>query len=206
MPTNFDNNDDNLDALSRRIEVATQELEKLGRQFSSGGIDQVIQTALKKQERQLTQQMNTIVKDAIVAAFGGVGGAGKSSVLSSLLGVIPGFARGGVLSRSTPVAYAGEAGPEVVLPLKKGPDGRLGISVQGAKGEGQRPLSSSRTPIEVHIVGGGNNSGSITSDDHAALADAVVKALDDAIDHRLGAHLQDGGMLNGLNSSRMFRS
>src|SRR5581483_479726 len=50
--------------------------------------------------------------------------------------IIP-FARGGVVTRPTIFPFAngtglmGEAGPEAIMPLKRGPDGRLGVSGGG---------------------------------------------------------------------------
>ncbi|MDQ7080124.1 MAG: phage tail tape measure protein [Paracoccaceae bacterium] len=55
--------------------------------------------------------------------------------------VVP-FARGGVVSGATPFAMRGatgvmgEAGPEAIMPLSRGPDGRLGVRAEG----GGRPV------------------------------------------------------------------
>lgn len=74
------------------------------------------------------------------ATFGGIGTIG---VLPSAKGnvfqggnVVP-FARGGVVSRPTvfPMANGaglmGEAGPEAIMPLRRGPGGRLGVEASG---------------------------------------------------------------------------
>ena len=79
-------------------------------------------------------------------------GRGIGSALSGLLGSLVGgsFAKGGVIPPGvTPFAgggvvarpsffpmrggfgLAGEAGPEAILPLRRGPDGRLGVSAAG---------------------------------------------------------------------------
>ncbi len=54
------------------------------------------------------------------------------------LGGVQAFASGGVINRPTyfpaalgPGALAGEAGPEAILPLRRGADGRLGVAAQG---------------------------------------------------------------------------
>lgn len=59
-------------------------------------------------------------------------------------GNVTAFADGGVVSRPTFFGYAGgrlglmgEAGPEAVMPLTRGPDGKLGVQTHGA---GQDPL------------------------------------------------------------------
>ena len=60
---------------------------------------------------------------------------------------LPTFAQGGILSGasaagmhggivSSPVAIAGEAGPEAVLPLKRSRDGTLGVAASGGSGAG----------------------------------------------------------------------
>lgn len=57
--------------------------------------------------------------------------------------VVP-FASGGVVAAPTffpmgrDAGLMGEAGPEAIMPLARGPDGRLGVR---AGGGGQRPLS-----------------------------------------------------------------
>ena len=68
--------------------------------------------------------------------------------------VIP-FATGGVVNRPTTFPMAGsrtglmgEAGPEAIMPLKRGSDGRLGVTAQsGASGAGQ--VQVSRVRIEL---------------------------------------------------------
>lgn len=56
-------------------------------------------------------------------------------------GLITAFANGGVVSRPTFFGYAGgrmglmgEAGPEAVMPLTRGPDGKLGVQSNGGQG------------------------------------------------------------------------
>ena len=86
------------------------------------------------------------VENAIGGIFGnlaqGIFGSARGNVLAN--GRIQPFARGGVVN--SPMLFplrngaglAGEAGPEAILPLRRGPDGRLGV----AAGEGGgRPIS-----------------------------------------------------------------
>lgn len=61
-----------------------------------------------------------------------------SATNPALAGVTP-FARGGVLARPAyfpmdagRVGLAGEAGPEAIMPLRRGADGNLGVAVSGA--------------------------------------------------------------------------
>ncbi len=95
----------------------------------------------------LDQAISGVFGAATKGLGGGVGG-GLAAGLGGLFGgfarggvfdggnVIP-FARGGVVSRPTlfPMANGaglmGEAGPEAVMPLRRGSDGRLGVAASG---------------------------------------------------------------------------
>lgn len=84
------------------------------------------------------------LQDALSAGLGsllsGVSGGGAGSagggLLSSLGSILP-FARGGVIASPSffpmngRVGLAGEAGPEAIVPLQRGSDGRLGIASSG---------------------------------------------------------------------------
>lgn len=68
----------------------------------------------------------------ILSAFTGAGSRQGGGVLAALGSISP-FARGGVVSApsffplDSGLGLAGEAGPEAILPLQRGSDGRLGI-------------------------------------------------------------------------------
>jgi len=69
------------------------------------------------------------------------GGASGGDALKAALGAIKPFAAGGVIGTPTyfPLAggglgLAGEAGPEAIMPLARGADGRLGVAVSGGRG------------------------------------------------------------------------
>lgn len=83
--------------------------------------------------------------------FGGGGGGGGTGAFGLPLpfarggvfdgsGQVTAFARGGVVDRPTLFPFAngtglmGEAGPEAILPLSRGPNGRLGVVAQGGGG------------------------------------------------------------------------
>lgn len=64
------------------------------------------------------------------------GGAGVG--LAAAMGAIKPFAAGGVIGTPTyfpmrdgGLGLAGEAGPEAIMPLARGPDGRLGVAISG---------------------------------------------------------------------------
>ncbi len=71
--------------------------------------------------------------------MGGTAGMGMSNPFGSLFG----FAKGGIFDRPVGLSMPGgasgvmaEAGPEAVMPLRRGPDGSLGIQVMGGSGGG----------------------------------------------------------------------
>ena len=72
-----------------------------------------------------------IVSSGVGAVLGGI--------TSGIGGSVKPFASGGVISSPTyfplggDVGLAGEAGPEAIMPIKRGPDGRLGVAA-GASG------------------------------------------------------------------------
>lgn len=80
--------------------------------------------------------------EGLTAGFGGLLGAASGGVTA--------FAKGGVVSGPTYFGMAGglglmgEAGPEAVMPLTRGPDGRLGVAAGG--GGGARVTVNVTTP------------------------------------------------------------
>lgn len=89
------------------------------------------------------------VTNAVASGFAGAAG-GLTSALGAALGFADGgafsagrvraFARGGVVDGATlfpmrgGTGLMGEAGPEAIMPLARGPDGRLGVAASGAAG------------------------------------------------------------------------
>jgi phage-related minor tail protein len=75
----------------------------------------------------------------ISSLFSGLtAGIGSTGVQANALGAIKPFASGGVIGAPSyfpmmdgGVGLAGEAGPEAIMPLTRGPDGRLGVSGSG---------------------------------------------------------------------------
>ena len=80
------------------------------------------------------------ISTAIGGALGGLTSAFAGGAATKM------YARGGVVGRADPVSagrgigLAGEAGPEAILPLARGADGRLGVASDGA------------TPTVVHVT------------------------------------------------------
>lgn len=104
------------------------------------------------------------------------------SMDSGAAGAISGWAKGGVFDSPSLSAYSnqihdtpqlfefakgagvfGEAGPEAIMPLKRGPDGRLGVSTHGGVGSGDvtvnvinnssQPVTASQPKISLDAMG-----------------------------------------------------
>ena len=92
-----------------------------------------LNAALKPVQNSLGAGLNGLV-GSLVGAFGFAQGGAFSA------GRVRAFARGGVVDGPTlfpmrgGVGLMGEAGPEAVMPLTRGPDGRLGVRAQGRGG------------------------------------------------------------------------
>jgi phage-related minor tail protein len=110
--------------------------------------------ALKSVAQSMADTAYSIAMRPVQQAMGGALAQGLNGVLSGLFpfekggaftqGRVMPFARGGVVSQPTAFAMRGatglmgEAGPEAIMPLARGPDGRLGVQSATAGG---RPVS-----------------------------------------------------------------
>ena len=93
--------------------------------------DLAVRLAFKPLEKSLTSGI-----ESLLSGLTGIGGAAKKTEAAS--GAIKPFAAGGVIGTPTyfpltngGVGLAGEAGPEAIMPLRRGADGRLGVSGSG---------------------------------------------------------------------------
>lgn len=102
--------------------------------------DVLRQLALRLSDMAVTQAFQPLARN-IAGGFGNLFGGGQLNGLTA-------FAAGGVIS--TPAYFplgpgglgvAGEAGPEAILPLARGRDGRLGVAMSGVG-----------TTVSVHIA------------------------------------------------------
>ena len=106
------------------------------------------------------------------------------------------FQRGGIVdsptffsARNVPRGVAGEAGPEAILPLRRGPGGRLGVDNTGA-----RSVTVNFNPrVAVAIEGAGDD-----PDANRRAARAVGEAMRDRMRELLIEETRPGGVLNSL--------
>ncbi|MEA2884108.1 MAG: hypothetical protein QOH32_3364 [Bradyrhizobium sp.] len=98
--------------------------------------DLALKLAFKPLEKSLTSGITTLLS-GLTGSVGG-GGATSSTSIAAASGAIKPFAAGGVIGTpsyfplmSGGVGLAGEAGPEAIMPLQRGPDGRLGVTGGG---------------------------------------------------------------------------
>jgi tape measure domain-containing protein len=106
-------------------------------------IAEAIKTAVEKTadvQTYVAQQDFMFDAESGAGGFGGDmgGGGGMAAALGAALyhGKVMAYANGGIpdyVNSPTlaPMALFGEAGPEAIMPLRRGPDGRLGVEVNG---------------------------------------------------------------------------
>lgn len=140
------------DALEAAVARTSSELERAAERFSStvvGGLRSAVVEG-RRLDRVLASAARSISASVLKAALKPlgealIGGSGLGSILSAAAvgavktaGNLLPFAEGGVIG--TPATFplgggrtglAGEAGPEAILPLTRGRDGRLGVTAAG---------------------------------------------------------------------------
>jgi phage-related minor tail protein len=129
-------------------------------QATAGGkqFDDVLKSlALRLSNVAVTQAFKPVAK-SIIGGVGGIfggtigGGGTVDPSVTARLGAVKPFAAGGVIGApsyfplsSGGLGLAGEAGPEAIVPLSRGSDGRLGIAMSGA-GQGGNITVQIATP------------------------------------------------------------
>lgn len=150
------------DTLLRGIETGKFEF----RQFIADVARQIAQVALTK-----------AITNLVVSAFGAQANGAAFS------GPVTPFAKGGIVGTPTKffaaggVGLMGEAGPEAIMPLKRGSDGKLGVAAQMSGGGSQYVINN-----YVTVEGG---------DDPNATAEATTKALNELMDRKIKQVLAD---------------
>ena len=117
----------------------------------------------------IAKQITMIILQTILKALGAVGGGGGGGNAASAMGSNPNvaaystFAKGGTFSNSivssptlfkfadggtTRTGLMGEAGPEAIMPLKRGADGSLGVQATGLReAMGRPPGGANGSPV-----------------------------------------------------------
>jgi phage-related minor tail protein len=156
---------------TRRFQSALADADRMSRAFSTSlsrslggaarqgqGLERVlINVGLRLARiamRPLMQGLSGAIAKGFGGGFGEDGGDEDGEVGSSLEMEPTAFARGGVLSAPTyfPIpqggglGLAGERGAEAILPLARGPDGRLGVRSDGGGGGGGNITVNIHTP------------------------------------------------------------
>ena len=121
---------------------ASDALREFGRTLSSS----ILTQALTPVQNAIGSAIGNAVQSGVTAiAGGGTAGAGTTAMADGGVvtsGRVQAFANGGVVRGPTyfgmrgGTGLMGEAGPEAIMPLKRGPDGSLGVAAQG----GGRPV------------------------------------------------------------------
>jgi phage-related minor tail protein len=128
------------DALSRSVAGFASAIAKAFAQATAGGkqFDDVLkQLALKLSALAVAQAAKPLSK-SLGSIFNGLFSGTGDTQLAAQMGAIKPFAAGGVIGTPTyfplssgGVGLAGEAGPEAIVPLTRGADGRLGVAMNG---------------------------------------------------------------------------
>ena len=100
------------------------------------------------------------------------------------------FAKGGALG------LMGEAGPEAIMPLRRGSDGRLGVQVTGGGGSGNISVIT-----QVYITESGASS-QTTSDGDSSMANKLGEMVTQQVRTVLVNERRPGGMLWGMQNGR----
>lgn len=102
-----------------------------------GGVAQsMINTAYSAAVQPVTDQLGSLLADGLNAAVSSVMPFADGAPFSQ--GRVMPFAKGGIVSSPTSfpmrggTGLMGEAGPEAIMPLARGADGRLGVRTQGS--------------------------------------------------------------------------
>ncbi|MEL7048001.1 MAG: phage tail tape measure protein [Pseudomonadota bacterium] len=158
-----------VDADTRSLQRELRAASSLGRQFSNSLVRAFQGLAIKGKSlgevfRGLALNLSNLV---LKAAFKPLE-KGLSNAFSGLFSGGSGFANGGVLAQGTPTPFAkggvvatptlfpmttgtglmGERGPEAIMPLARGPDGRLGVAAGGGAGGGSIVINITTQDVE----------------------------------------------------------
>ncbi|WP_316014557.1 phage tail tape measure protein [Roseobacter sp. HKCCA0434] len=150
-----------LEATGRTLENARGQVSGLDRAMGRGlraAFDDLVFDGARAGDamRNLGRAISGSVLDQALKPIQNAVGGALSGLVETGLGALLPFAKGGAFSGGRPTAFAkggvvsgpttfpmrggtglmGEAGPEAIMPLTRGPDGALGVKAQSAGGSG----------------------------------------------------------------------
>lgn len=121
--------------------------------FSGDKLSDVMKNLALSLSRSALNSALTPVQNSLGSALTGLfSGFAKGGAFSS--GRVRAFAKGGVVSGPTTfpmrggAGLMGEAGPEAIMPLTRGPDGSLGVRTEGGRGGGNVTINISTQDAE----------------------------------------------------------
>lgn len=120
-------------------------------------------------------------------AKGGAYAGGNLSAFSGQIVTEPTFFNYGVKAFANGAGLMGEAGPEAIMPLTRGPDGKLGVQASGAAGG---------IYVETNVnMGTGQSSTSVSGTGDARMAAAFGKQISEAVKAEIAKQSRPGGIL-----------
>jgi len=191
--------------LARQTEWQIDQLNRtiLALVARNGRLEQRLDRRLAELERNLETSLAELLQQGLASLFGGSGAAVPlGDTLASAL--VPRFARGGIVDGAQLLALGGEAGPEAVLPLSRGSDGRLGVRLELPAAMASARQTTVLDAEDMAATPGGPPADPLLDPENdaalaAGLERALGAALDQAIAERLQEQLRDGGLLAPLD-------
>ncbi|MDF1685368.1 MAG: phage tail length tape measure family protein [Parvibaculaceae bacterium] len=193
-------------------EAREKDLRDTGKSFASSFINDMRSgaNAAEALGGVLDKLADKLIDLALTAAFDSEGGSGLISGISAALGstsangnvfsggnVVQAFANGGIVNGPTTFpmndnqfGLMGEAGPEAIMPLSRGSNGRLGVEVSGGQ---QKPV------VVAPVVNIQNNSNSEVSTESGTTSggqpytNIIVQTMQNATNK---------GQMDGVNAAR----
>ncbi|MEM6664376.1 MAG: phage tail tape measure protein [Pseudomonadota bacterium] len=128
-----------------------EKLSTVFRDLASSVAGKVLNSALTP----VTNALSGGISSAAGGLLGSIGSAlGFANGGAFLSGRVTPFARGGVVAGPTlfpmrgGTGLMGEAGPEAIMPLSRGPDGKLGVAAAGSRGAAPIVINISTPDLE----------------------------------------------------------
>lgn len=187
-------------------ELAENSLNRLGDEFINLAVDgkaNFADLARSIVKDLLKIAWQALITRSIMGFFRGNPGNGALNILPNAKGGVYEFANGGaftnsIVAKPTLFAFAnggalgvmGEAGPEAIMPLQRGPDGSLGVQMYG----GARPTTPTSNEVTVnnsYVISGAISSKEITEQIRAS-AENTKETVKKSVVQWLDQYNQDG--------------